>query len=212
METAAAMDASFSSVARTIAAHLASAPSSTEEIDAAVQHLRRSAGVAVPREGFVAMPGRDHAAILAPAIAAGLDHGAADIAAALAALPTPLVWHYHYAPHPGSPPDAEDLAERIGFAELIGPRAPLTAPACRVGFTLLAPATCYPQHAHPAIELYLVISGHAQWTTPGDERIVPPGAFVLHSASKPHAMRTFAEPLLALYGWRGDIDTPAFYL
>jgi quercetin dioxygenase-like cupin family protein len=123
-----------------------------------------------------------------------------------------LVWHYHYAPHPGSPPDAEDLAERIGFAELIGPRAPLTAPACRVGFTLLAPATCYPQHAHPAIELYLVISGHAQWTTPGDERIVPPGAFVLHSASKPHAMRTFAEPLLALYGWRGDIDTPAFYL
>jgi len=35
---------------------------------------------------------------------------------------------------------------------------------------------------------------------------------VLHRTNQPHAMRTFAEPLLALYGWRGDIDTPAFYL
>ena len=49
--------------------------------------------------------------------------------------------------------EAEDLAERIGFAELIGPRAPLTAPDCRAGFTLMAPDTFYPLHAHPAIEL-----------------------------------------------------------
>jgi quercetin dioxygenase-like cupin family protein len=76
----------------------------------------------------------------------------------------------------------------------------------------MAPDTFYPLHAHPAIELYLVIAGHAQWTTPASERIVPPGEFVLHHANQPHAMRTFAEPLLALYGWRGEIDTPAFYL
>ena len=124
-------------------------------------------------------------------------------------LSAPLPWRYSYPPRPE---DAVDLAERIAFAELIGPRAPLTAPGCRAGFTLMAPDTFYPMHAHPAIELYLVVSGHAQWTTPEAERIVPPGEFVLHGSNQPHAMRTFAEPLLALYGWRGDLDTPAFYL
>jgi hypothetical protein len=203
-----AVDGSFSGVARTIAAHLARAPASTDEVDAAVRHLRQAAQAAVPLQDFAAVPGRDHATILAPAIAAGRTHAAADIAATLAALPGALPWHYHYAPRP----DAADLADRIGFAELIGPRAPLTAPDCRAGFTLMAPDTFYPLHVHPAIELYLVISGHARWTTPEAERIVPPGAFVLHRANQPHAMRTFAEPLLALYGWRGDLDTPAFYL
>jgi mannose-6-phosphate isomerase-like protein (cupin superfamily) len=202
------MDVSFSNVARAIVTHLAAVLSSTDEVDAAVRHLHRSARAAAPRQGFEATPGRDYAAILAPAIAAGRNHAVAGIAASLAALPGPLPWRYSYPPRP----DAPDLADRIAFAELIGPRAPLTAPDCRAGFTLMAPDTFYPLHAHPAIELYLVISGHAQWTTPEAERIVPPGRFVLHLSNQPHAMRTFAEPLLALYGWSGDIDTPAFYL
>jgi mannose-6-phosphate isomerase-like protein (cupin superfamily) len=206
------MDASFARVAQAIAAHLARAPALTDEVDAAVRHLARSAEIALPREDFVAASNRDHTTVLAPAIAAGLTYPAAGIAAALAALPGPLPWRYSYPPRPGLPADAVDLAERIAFAELIGPRAPLDAPGCRAGFTLIAPATFYPLHAHPAIELYLVISGHAQWTTPEAERIVPPGEFVLHGVNQPHAMRTFAEPLLALYGWRGDIDAPAFYL
>ncbi len=206
------MDATFAHVAQAIAAHLARARAPTDEIDAAVRHLRHAAEVASPREGFVSVPNRDHAAILAPAIAAGLTHAAASIAAALAALPGPLPWRYSYPPRPGAPADDTDLAERISFAELIGPRAPLAAPGCRAGFTLMAPETFYPLHAHPAVELYLVISGHAQWSTPDAERIVPPGEYVLHRTLQPHAMRTFTEPLLALYGWSGDLDTPAFYL
>jgi len=202
------VDASFSTVAQAIAAHLERAPSVTDEVDAAVQHLRRSALDAVPRQGFTAVPGRDHAAILARAVASGLNHSAAAIAAAIAALPGTLPWQYHYAPRPGE----ADLAERIGFAELIGPYGPLTAPECRVGFTLMAPGTFYPLHAHPAIELYLVISGVAAWTSPGTVRIVAPGQFVLHRTNQPHAMRTFGETLLALYGWRGDIHTSAYYL
>jgi hypothetical protein len=35
---------------------------------------------------------------------------------------------------------------------------------------------------------------------------------VLHRSNQPHAMRTHAEPLLALYGWRGDLETSAYYL
>jgi quercetin dioxygenase-like cupin family protein len=202
------MDVSFSNVARAIATHLTGVPSSTNEVDAAVRHLHRSAQAAAPRQGFEATPGPDYGAILAPAIAAGRTHAVAGIAASLAELSDPLPWRYSYPPRP----DAPDLADRIAFAELIGPHAPLTAPGCRAGFTLMAPNTFYPLHTHPAIELYLVISGHAQWTTPEAERIVPPGEFVLHQSNQPHAMRTFAEPLLALYDWSGDTDTPAFYL
>jgi mannose-6-phosphate isomerase-like protein (cupin superfamily) len=202
------MDVSFSNVAQAIATHLAGVPSSTDDVNAAARHLHRSAQAAAPCQCFEATPGRDYAAILAPAIAAGRNHAVAGIAASLAALPGPLPWRYSYPPRP----DAPNLADRIAFAELIGPHAPLTAPDCRAGFTLMAPDMFYPLHAHPAIELYLVISGHAQWTTPEAERIVPPGEFVLHHSNQPHAMRTFAEPLLALYGWSGDIDTPAFYL
>jgi quercetin dioxygenase-like cupin family protein len=88
----------------------------------------------------------------------------------------------------------------------------MDAPHCRVGFTLIAPNTFYPMHAHPATELYWIIAGHAEWSASGARRIVPPGGFVLHQSNEPHAMRTFAEPLLALYSWSGDLDTAAFYL
>ena len=202
------MDGSFSGVAQAVAAHLAGVPPVTDAVDVAVQHLRQSAEAAVPGLEFAPASDRDFSSILAAALIDGRSHPAAGIAAAVAALPCPLPWRYSYAPRP----DAADLAERIAFAEIIGPRAPLAAPGCRAGFTLLAPETFYPLHAHPAVELYLVIAGHAQWTTPDAARIVPPGAFVLHRANQPHAMLTFGKPLLALYGWSGEIDPPAFYL
>jgi mannose-6-phosphate isomerase-like protein (cupin superfamily) len=190
-------------IAQAIVARPASREETTDDIGLAVAHLRRAAKAAVARR-FFERPTARHAARLASALAACAD----PIGAALAAAPDPLAWHYHYAPRPG----AADLAERIAFAEVIGPDAPLDAPDCRIGFTLMAPETLYPLHAHPAIELYLVLSGDAQWTTPTAERMMPPGTFVLHRSNEPHAMRTFAMPLLALYAWRGAIDVPAFYL
>jgi mannose-6-phosphate isomerase-like protein (cupin superfamily) len=171
-------------------------------------HLCHAAAVAVPNAGFVARPSRDYTAILAQAIAAAKSGPGAPVATALAAMPDGLAWYYSYAPRPG---DA-DTADRIAFAELIGPDGPLMAPGCRVGFTLMAAGTDYAMHAHPAIELYAVIAGHAEWATPGAARRVPPGGLVLHPSNQPHAMRTLAEPLLALYGWRGDILSPPFYL
>jgi quercetin dioxygenase-like cupin family protein len=120
-------------------------------------------------------------------------------------LPQPWVYHY-----PRLADD--DPGTRIAFAELIGPDGPLEAPDCRVGFTVMAEATTYPLHYHPAVELYWVIAGNAQWQTPTSDRIVPPGDLVLHRSNEPHAMRTFDEPLLALWGWTGEIDAPAIYL
>jgi hypothetical protein len=201
-------ESAYLPVARAIVTQLEQMPAMDSEIGVEVAHLCRSAQQAASRHGFDFVSGRDYTTILDAAITSGIAHGIARIARALADLPAPLPWHYHYAPRPGE----DDLAGRIAFAELIGPDAPLDAPACRIGFTLMAPGTFYPLHAHPAIELYLVIAGRARWTTPETDRIVPPGDFVLHRSNQPHAMRTLAEPLLALYGWRGDLETSAYYL
>jgi hypothetical protein len=197
------LDLSSLAVARAIAEHLARETVVTPD----QEHLRRSALAAVPRADWRPGGGRTYSDVLASAITLGRAGPLAAIAAALAAT-SGLPWQYHYTPRPGE----ADLGDRIGFAELIGPDGPLIAPACRVGFTLMAPDTVYPMHRHPAIELYLVIAGHAEWATPAGGRILPPGEGVLHATNLPHAMRTFGEPLLALYGWHGDIDTPPTYL
>lgn len=131
-----------------------------------------------------------------------------NVAKAIAPVSGLLPWHYSYPTEPGQ----DGLADRIAFAEIIGPKAPLTEPNSRLGFTLMAPHTFYPMHAHPAVELYLVVSGHAAWLSPGTEEVVPPGGFVLHRTALPHAMRTTDEPLLALYAWQGDLDSPSVYL
>ena len=188
----------YSALTRAIAAQLPPPPMAPS-----VEHLRRSVEAAVPRPGFTSAAARDYHAILQAAVTLGQREGMTQIAAAVAQVP-PLPWDYQY-PEQG-------LAEQIGFAELIGPDGPMDAPLCRVGFTLIAADTSYPLHAHPAVELYWVVAGRAQWSQSQTERMVAPGEFILHGSNEPHAMRTFAEPLLALYCWSGDLQTAPHYL
>jgi mannose-6-phosphate isomerase-like protein (cupin superfamily) len=193
---------------RSIVVHLAGRGAAEPDMESEIQHLHRAVQYAAVKHEFDVRPRGEYDATLALAIALGLHDGVAEIAAALAAIPRALPWDYQYPPHPS----AGDLAKKIGFAELIGPDGPMYAPQCRVGFTLLAADTFYPSHAHPAIELYLVIAGHAEWTASNTRQVVAPGGFVLHRSNEPHAMRTQTEPLLALYSWSGNLDTAAFYI
>ncbi|MDH3230350.1 MAG: dimethylsulfonioproprionate lyase family protein [Alphaproteobacteria bacterium] len=93
---------------------------------------------------------------------------------------------------------------RYGFMELIGPRGPFAAADIACGLLLFAPETEYPQHRHEAEEIYVVLAGAAEWRAgAADYAVAPPGA-VLHRPSWiPHATRIGAEPMLALYLWRG---------
>lgn len=194
-------------LAEAITGYLGTVDDGAQSALAAIEHLRRSVLAATVRQTFRASaPPPHYATLLAASIRSAKEARTGAIGAALAALPEPLPWFYHYAPRPGT-----DLAAKIGFAELIGPDGPMQAPQCRVGFTLVAADTLYPMHSHPAVELYLVIAGQAQWCTPESQRVVPEGDFVLHPSGQPHAMQTFAEPLLALYSWSGDLETPAVY-
>jgi hypothetical protein len=120
-----------------------------------------------------------------------------------------LPWKYNYTPRP----DLPDLGQRMAWAELVGPEAPFRSNAVCLGFTLIAPHTLYPDHRHPATELYYVISGTAAWTLEGVSTLNPPGTFILHPSQSAHAMRTSDAPLLALYAWIGnDVTTLSSYL
>lgn len=193
-------------LAGAIADHVARMRVSAPALEDSLTHLLRSVRRAQLRPFTV--PTHGYAALVTHAIQHGQDGGIAGIATPLLSVRDSLPWVYHY---PLRSP-GEDLGNRIAFAELIGPDGPLQAPDCRVGFTVMAEQTDYPLHSHPAVELYLVVAGTAQWRTPTSDRRVPPGELVLHRSREAHAMRTFDEPLLALWAWSGEIDAPAVYL
>ena len=94
--------------------------------------------------------------------------------------------------------------DRYGWTELIGTCGPIASDALAVGILVLGPETHYPAHAHAAEELYIPLAGIAAWMR-GSEGYVdrPPGTVIHHAPWVPHAMRTSAEPLLAVYVWQG---------
>jgi mannose-6-phosphate isomerase-like protein (cupin superfamily) len=131
------------------------------------------------------------------------------IASGLPQLTARLRWTYGY------PRDLRfpGLELRVAFTEVLGKSGIWPSQRMLLGFTLIAPHTHYPAHVHPAIELYLVIAGAAAWArgnAPAEIR--PPGSVIVHPSGAPHAMTTGAEPLLALYTWRGDLATSPSYV
>lgn len=120
-----------------------------------------------------------------------------------------LPWKYNYEPRPDMP----DLGNQMGWGEILGPEAPFHDDHFCYGFTLLGKNTFYPAHYHPATELYVVLSGHAEWTLDGVSKVRNPGEFILHPSNHVHSMRTNDEPLLALYTWSGeDVVTLSKYV
>lgn len=125
------------------------------------------------------------------------------IAFELRRLARQLTWSQTYSPDDFGP----GFLERYGWTELIGLRGPIRSDRLACGFLLLGPATEYPMHRHVAEEIYIPISGTASWRA-GDQdwSVRPEGEIILHGSLVPHAMRTAAEPLLALYLWQdGDL-------
>jgi hypothetical protein len=99
--------------------------------------------------------------------------------------------------------DAEFL-DNYGWSEILGESGPIAAGRIACGLLLLGPSTHYPRHRHEAEEIYLPLHGTADWQQ-GDAvwRERTPGTLIHHASDEPHAMRTGAVPMLALYLWRG---------
>ena len=126
--------------------------------------------------------------------------GAELVAAMYRAAPS-LAWRQTYT--------EEDLGraflDNYGWCEILGNgNGPMASERIACGFLILGPSTHYPRHRHEAEEIYLPLSGTAEWQQ-GDAvwRERAPGTLIRHAGDEPHAMRTGGSPLLALYLWRG---------
>ncbi len=119
-----------------------------------------------------------------------------------------LPWRYSYTPRP----DAPGLENRMAWAELVGPAAPIRSDVVGFGLTVITRSTFYPPHRHPAVELYAVVAGASEWTLDGVTRSCRAGDFILHPSDVPHAMRALDAPLLGIYSWTGDIVSATAYL
>lgn len=101
------------------------------------------------------------------------------------------------------------FARLIGLGEIAGKPAIFQTKYMAAGFSLQAPNLFYPPHNHKAIEFYSPLSGTARWqlgnTAPQPQS---PGSYIFHDRDVPHAMETADEPLLCLWAWIGDLDSP----
>ena len=134
------------------------------------------------------------------------------LVAALETLGPWLSWaqNPNYRRHP---PDATFL-DHYGYTVIAGPVD--GPPALAVdrwlapGVLLLGPHAHYPLHAHPAVEIYYTLTpGGEWWRDEGPWREAPPGAVIHHPPNVRHATRAGSSPLLAIYLWRGDLETHA---
>ena len=105
----------------------------------------------------------------------------------------------------------KEFSKRIFASELIGPNGLFESTNIRIGLLIQQEKIAYPKHWHDAEELYLVLNGNAYWSVDYDPAVpYRPDSFVQHKSCQPHSMTTQAEPLLALWGWTGDIDGKSY--
>ncbi len=70
----------------------------------------------------------------------------------------------------------------------------------------------YPEHHHPAVEVYGIVSGTGNWMRGGEgQRLRQPGSVFVHQSSMGHATTTNAEPTISWAAWLDDVTTPAAF-
>ena len=99
----------------------------------------------------------------------------------------------------------------LGAVELIGPCGIALADTLRGGLFYQPPNYHYPRHMHAAEECYVQLCGGGVWHADARAPIAGAGGvFVHHRSWQPHALITDAQPLLAVWGWDGDIDMGSY--
>ncbi|NBD33375.1 MAG: hypothetical protein GVY17_10505 [Cyanobacteria bacterium] len=103
--------------------------------------------------------------------------------------------------------------ECFANGDIIGPKAPWYSEQLIVGLFVFGPDIFYPQHAHPAPEIYYVLSGNPKFQVGADQPFIsqPPGSIVLHRSNISHAIKTDNLPVCGVYAWRGDLSAPSWY-
>lgn len=121
-----------------------------------------------------------------------------------------LEWSSHYERSPLT----ESFIDGLALAQIVGPRGLLHSEDVIVGIFCFAPGFEYPEHGHAAEEVYLLLSGDADFRqgANGSWNQISPRDMVLHTSNQPHGIRTFRLPAVGLYSWYGDIHSPTWFL
>jgi mannose-6-phosphate isomerase-like protein (cupin superfamily) len=120
-----------------------------------------------------------------------------ELVAALCAAAPLLAWRQTYTREEVG----ASFLQEYGWSELLAPAGGRGGVAC--GVLLLGPHTLYPPHRHEADEVYVPLSGVAEWQSGASAfRDAAPGTVIHHPSEESHAMRTGEQPLLAIYLWR----------
>lgn len=132
----------------------------------------------------------------------------ARLAWAFAALEPHLAWTQN--PNYTAENLGAHYIDNYAYADIVGPRGLAESPCVAMGFLLLGPGLHYPDHAHEAEEIYLVMAGDNLWRRgEGDWYRKPLGSLIHHPPWTRHAVKAGKEPLFVFYIWYGALDRPA---
>jgi len=126
----------------------------------------------------------------------------ATLADTLAKLAPRLAWRTR----PDRQSDDPNFADAHANAVILGDGGIEDRGDVRVGVSLLAPDTFYPDHRHPPEEVYVVLS-EGEWRQEANPWHAPgPGGMVHNPPNVLHSMRAGPQPLLAI--WTLLMDGP----
>ncbi len=137
---------------------------------------------------------------LPAALAAAADGPTGDLARAFATIAPRLAWRTR----PDRSTADPDFARAHAGAVIVGDGGLEARTDVRIGASLLAPRTYYPNHHHPPEEVYVALSTGCWRQDAGPWREPGPGRLIYNPPDILHAMHSKAEPLLAI--WTLPID------
>ena len=131
-----------------------------------------------------------------------------ELAAAIAAVEDGLQWRR-------SPTYTDHILgagfnANYGWTEIIGQHGFFPGDDFLLGLLMLGPDRHYPDHYHPAPELYWPLTPESFWSRDGKGfEAKAQGATIWHPSMALHATITGSAPLLALWCWTNNTSIPA---
>ncbi len=105
---------------------------------------------------------------------------------------------------------SKDFFKNYAWCELIGPKGFFPGDDFLLGLLLVGPYQHYPDHFHPAPELYWPLTGPSLWKQGGNDFTEKQaGDVIFHKPMEHHATKSTATPLLAVWCWPRDTATAA---
>ncbi|MEL6201692.1 MAG: dimethylsulfonioproprionate lyase family protein [Pseudomonadota bacterium] len=134
-------------------------------------------------------------------LARALDNGEQDASESFVRAVTKVadrfMWQYGYEKLPPA------LAQKYGYADIVGPGGLIHAEDLALGFVLFAPKCVYPSHRHEGImESYIVLSGAC---SQNDIGVFRAPSLIFNAPGTTHTIRTpSTEPVLLAYAWTAE--------